>query len=35
MKAVRQFIEKYRKELFVGLIVFLFFLFKDVIKSIL
>ena len=29
MKAVRQFIEKYRKELFVGLIVFLFLLFKT------
>ena len=34
MKTIVHFIKKYRREVFVGLLVFLFFLFKDLLKSI-
>jgi len=33
MNKLAQFFKKYRKELLVGLIVFLFLLFRDIIKS--
>ncbi len=35
VKTVAHFIQKYRREVFVGLVVFLFFLFKDFLKLIL
>jgi hypothetical protein len=35
MKTIAHFMKKYRREVLVGLIVFLFFLFKDFLKLIL
>ena len=33
MNKLSQFVKKYRKEIIVGVIVFLFLIFRDVIKS--